>query len=172
MAFDVNGQTNLIFMLLCNLLCSYVLLVYLIHRLFWFSMFHLFQIAVLSYLKILNVLTFIAYLRARGLWCWSAAARLLGLPDRIPPGAWSSFACECCGLSKVSVSGWSPVQRIPTECGVSECDRKASVMRRPRSNAGCCTVGKKYLFTVHVLYISFCCGATNQTGSKSLSLGF
>jgi hypothetical protein len=34
LAFDVNGQTNLIFVLLCNLLCSYVLLVYLIHRLF------------------------------------------------------------------------------------------------------------------------------------------
>jgi hypothetical protein len=38
--FDVNGQTNLIFVLLCNLVCSYVLLVYLIHRLFWFSMYH------------------------------------------------------------------------------------------------------------------------------------
>jgi hypothetical protein len=34
LAFDVNGQTNLIFVFLCNLLCSSVLLVYLIHRLF------------------------------------------------------------------------------------------------------------------------------------------
>jgi hypothetical protein len=24
---------------------------------------------------------------------------------------------------KVSAPGWSPVQRSPTECGVSECDR-------------------------------------------------
>jgi hypothetical protein len=34
LAFYVNGQTNLIFVRLCNLLCSYVLLVYLINRLF------------------------------------------------------------------------------------------------------------------------------------------
>jgi hypothetical protein len=33
-AFDVNGQTSLIFVLLCNLLHSYVLLIHLIHRLF------------------------------------------------------------------------------------------------------------------------------------------
>jgi hypothetical protein len=32
LTFDVNGQTNLIFVLLCNLLCSYILLIYLIHR--------------------------------------------------------------------------------------------------------------------------------------------
>ena len=29
----------------------------------------------------------------------SAAARLLGLRVRIPPGAWMSFSCECCVLS-------------------------------------------------------------------------
>jgi hypothetical protein len=28
-------------------------------------------------------------------------------------------------------SGWSLVQRGPNQCGVSECDREASVMRRP-----------------------------------------
>jgi hypothetical protein len=32
---------------------------------------------------------------------------------------------------EVSASGWSPVQRSPTECGVSECDRGA-LQRRPR----------------------------------------
>ena len=42
LAFDVNGQTSLIFVLLCDLLYSYVLLIHLIHRLFWFSMYHLF----------------------------------------------------------------------------------------------------------------------------------
>jgi len=41
-AFDVNGQTSLIVVLLCDLLYSYVLLIHLIHRLFWFSMHHLF----------------------------------------------------------------------------------------------------------------------------------
>ena len=27
---------------------------------------------------------------------WVAAARLLGLRVRIPPGAWMSVSCECC----------------------------------------------------------------------------
>jgi hypothetical protein len=39
--FDVNGQTNIIFVLLCNWLCSYVLLVYQTQCLFWFSMYNL-----------------------------------------------------------------------------------------------------------------------------------
>ena len=30
---------------------------------------------------------------------WSAAARLLRLWVRIPPGAWMSVCCECCVLS-------------------------------------------------------------------------
>jgi hypothetical protein len=33
----------------------------------------------------------------RGLRPGSAAARLLGLRDRIPPGAWMSVSCECRG---------------------------------------------------------------------------
>jgi hypothetical protein len=36
----------------------------------------------------------------------------------------------CCQV-EVSASGRSPVQRSPTDCGVSECDREASIMRRP-----------------------------------------
>jgi len=34
--------------------------------------------------------------RPRGLMGGSAAARLLGLRVRIPPGAWISVCCECC----------------------------------------------------------------------------
>jgi hypothetical protein len=51
-------------------------------------------------------------------------------------------SCECC-VSKVEVSasGWSLVQRSPTECGVSECDREASVMRRARPTRGCSAMG-------------------------------
>jgi len=41
-------------------------------------------------------------------------------------------------------SGWSLVERSPTECGVSECDRKASIMRRPWSSMGCCAMGKNF----------------------------
>jgi hypothetical protein len=36
----------------------------------------------------------------------------------------------CCQV-EVSESGLSLVQRSPTECGVSECDREALIMRRP-----------------------------------------
>ena len=35
----------------------------------------------------------------RGLSRWYAAARLLELWIRIPPGAWMSVSCECCVLS-------------------------------------------------------------------------
>jgi len=38
-------------------------------------------------------------LRNIGLRCGSASARLLGLRVQIPPGAWMSVSCECCGLS-------------------------------------------------------------------------
>jgi len=66
----------------------------------------------------------------RGLERGSAAAHLLRLRVRIPLGAWKSVCCECCVLSDVSALGWSLVQRSPTECGVSECDCEASIMRR------------------------------------------
>jgi hypothetical protein len=40
-----------------------------------------------------------------------------------------SVSSECCVLSvEVSATGWSLVQRSPTECGVSECDRQASTI--------------------------------------------
>ena len=39
-----------------------------------------------------------------GLMCESAVDSLLGLRVRIPPGAWISAYCECCGLSGRVVS--------------------------------------------------------------------
>jgi hypothetical protein len=41
--------------------------------------------------------------------------------------------CVCCVLSGIGVSAtsWSLVQRSPTDCGVSQCDGEASLMRRP-----------------------------------------
>jgi hypothetical protein len=33
-------------------------------------------------------------------------------------------------------------KRSPAECGVSECDREASIMRRPWPTGGCCSMGK------------------------------
>jgi len=34
-------------------------------------------------------------------------------------------------------------QRRPTECGVAECDREASMMMRPWTTRGCCAVKEK-----------------------------
>jgi len=42
----------------------------------------------------------------------------------------------------VSASGWSLVQRSPNVCGVSECDREASKIRRPRPTRGCRATGE------------------------------
>ena len=37
---------------------------------------------------------------------------------------------------EVCASGWSLVQRSPTDCGVSECDGETSIMRRPWPTGG------------------------------------
>jgi hypothetical protein len=47
----------------------------------------------------------------------------MGLCVRIPPETWMLVSCECCVLCclvDVSASGWSLVQRSPTEHGVSK----------------------------------------------------
>jgi hypothetical protein len=57
--------------------------------------------------------------------------------SRLGHGCLSLVSVVCCQV-EVSATGWSLVQRSPTECGVSECDRKASKkMRRPRPPRGC-----------------------------------
>jgi hypothetical protein len=57
----------------------------------------------------------------RGLRRGSLAVRLLGLWVRIPPGrgCLSLVSVVCCQV-EISASGWSLVQRSPTECGVSK----------------------------------------------------
>jgi hypothetical protein len=47
-----------------------------------------------------------------------------------PRGRLSVVSVVFCQL-EVSTTGRSLVQRSPTECGVSECDREASRMARP-----------------------------------------
>jgi hypothetical protein len=74
----------------------------------------------------------------------SAAACLLGLWVWIRPG----HGCLClvnvvCCQVEVYPSGRSLVRRSPTECGVSECDREVSAMRRPCPKRGCCAMGEK-----------------------------
>jgi hypothetical protein len=46
--------------------------------------------------------------------------------------------CECCVLSEVSATGWSLIEKSPTECDVSEFDRetpKEEVMTRNKIKA-------------------------------------
>jgi len=78
--------------------------------------------------------------RPRGLKCGSAAARLLGYRIRNTQGAWMSVCCEvvCCQV-EFFASGWSLVQRSPTDCVVPDSDRNVSIMRRPWPTRGCCT---------------------------------
>jgi len=52
-----------------------------------------------------------------------------------------TFLPLCCQVD-VSVSGSSLVPRSPTDCGVCECDRESSVMRRPWPNGGLLHHGK------------------------------
>jgi hypothetical protein len=79
----------------------------------------------------------------RGLRRGSAAARLLGLWVRIPQCAWMlSLVSVVYYQVEVSASRTSPVQRSPTECGVSECDREVSTVRRPWPVRGCRAMGK------------------------------
>ena len=67
-----------------------------------------------------------------GLRCDNAAAQLLGMCVRVPPG----------------ISDWSVVQISPTKCSVSECDREASIMRRWPTR-GCCAGGDSTVYNLH-----------------------
>ena len=82
----------------------------------------------------------------RGLRRGSAAARLLdcGFEFRRERGCLSLASVVCCQV-EVFASSWSLVQRSPTECGVSECDREVSIMRRPWPTMGCCAIGENYV---------------------------
>jgi hypothetical protein len=72
----------------------------------------------------------------------SEAARLQGFLVRILPGhECPSLVSVCCQV-EASASGLSLIQRSPTECGVPECDREASIMRTPLPNTGCSAVQK------------------------------
>ena len=69
----------------------------------------------------------------------SAAARLLILWVRIPPGAWMFVCCECCVLSGRGL--WDELITSPEEsyrlwC-VVVCDLETSLMKRPWPTGGC-----------------------------------
>jgi hypothetical protein len=77
-----------------------------------------------------------------GLWRGSAAACLLGLRVRIPPGECMSVSCDCfvCVLSGRGLCDGPiirPEKSYRLWC-VTECDPETSRMRRPWSVLGCC----------------------------------
>jgi hypothetical protein len=48
-----------------------------------------------------------------------------------------------CSQVEILAMGWSLVQRSPIECGVSECDCEATILRRPWHTEGCCSTEKQ-----------------------------
>jgi hypothetical protein len=79
-------------------------------------------------------------------WVWG---RSLAEIARSNP-AWDtdvSPVIVVCLQIEVCASGWSLVQRSPIECGVSECDRVFSIMRRSWLTEGPCTVGENLSYT-------------------------
>jgi hypothetical protein len=70
---------------------------------------------------------------------------LAGVGVPIPPGAHGCLSLVivvCCQI-EVSAKSWSLVQSSPTECGISECDLEASIMRRTWPTRGCCDKKKR-----------------------------
>jgi len=75
----------------------------------------------------------------RGLRRRPAAAHLLRLRVRIPPGAWMSVCCECCVVSGRGLCDeliTCPEESYRLWCVV--CDLETSIMMRPWATGGCC----------------------------------
>jgi len=64
------------------------------------------------------------------------AARLPRSWARIPPGTWMSVVSVVSCQVEVSATGWSLVQRSPTECVASVC-----VIQKPRERGSTGTLG-------------------------------
>jgi hypothetical protein len=60
-----------------------------------------------------------------------------------PPGGHGGLSLVSVVYCQVFATGRSLVQISPTECGVSECDRVASTLRRPWLTRGCRVMKKK-----------------------------
>jgi hypothetical protein len=58
-----------------------------------------------------------------------------GFESRLGHGYLSLVSVVFCQV-EASATDWSLVQRSPTECGVSECNREASIMGRPMPPKG------------------------------------
>jgi hypothetical protein len=63
--------------------------------------------------------------RSKAWVCGRSLTRIMGSNPTGGHGCLSLVSVVCCQV-EVSATIWSLVQRSPTECGVSECDREAS----------------------------------------------
>jgi hypothetical protein len=88
---------------------------------------YIFNIVAVLYVVTVNIIISLKYDFINNYVSHRACVRLLGLWFRIPPGfGYLSLVSVVCCQVEVSASGWSFIQRSPTEC-----DREASTMRRP-----------------------------------------
>ena len=74
---------------------------------------------------------------------WVCGRSLAGITGSNPAGGnvcMPLVSVVCCQV-EVSASGCSLVQRSPTVCGMSECDREVSTVRRPWPTRGTCAMG-------------------------------
>ena len=78
-----------------------------------------------------------------GLRRGSVAVLFLGLWQSCRGLGCLSFMSVVCCQVEISTSVRSLDRRFSAECVVSGCDRKASIMRRPWTIRGCCTMGEK-----------------------------
>ena len=85
----------------------------------------------------------------RGLRRGSAAARLLRLRVWIPPGVWMFLVSVVWCQVEDSTPSRSLVQRSPVECGVSEFDSEASIMRTPWPTRACCAMENNRTCELH-----------------------
>ena len=67
---------------------------------------------------------------------WACRRLHPGIAVSNPIGAWTSLFDVVCWHVEVVASVWSLIQRSPTECDVSECNREASIVRRPWPTGG------------------------------------
>jgi hypothetical protein len=78
---------------------------------------------------------------------WVCGRSLAGIVGSNPAGrgAWISVSCECCVLAGrgLCVGLITPPEESYRVWCVSECDREASITRRPWPIRGCCADGKK-----------------------------
>ena len=94
--------------------------------------------------------------------CWDC-----GFESRRVHGCLSLVSAVCCQV-EVSDSGRSLVQRSPTECGVSECGRKASIMRFCPFRGSCAMEKKKASHSINLH--KHCCDNPNLANFCKLVL--